>query len=66
MLRLNRDQRAVVVEKLPDVANIDVGVLVFGQFVDERQVSIWLATAGLAIWAGLAAVTLFIAGGNRD
>jgi hypothetical protein len=37
MLRLKRTQRAIAVEKLPDVANIGLGVLVFGQFVDERQ-----------------------------
>jgi hypothetical protein len=48
MLRLKRRQRAIAVEKLPDVANIILGVMVFGQFVDERPVSIWLVAAGLS------------------
>ena len=65
MLRLKPRQRAVAVEKLPDVANIIFGVLVFGQFVDERPVSIWLVGAGLAIWLILAWLTLFLAGGNH-
>jgi hypothetical protein len=66
MLRLKPRQRAVAVEKLPDVANIVLGVLVFGQFVDERPVSIWLVAAGLAIWLIVAGATLLLAGGNHD
>jgi hypothetical protein len=54
----------VAVEKLPDLANVIFGVLVIGQFVGEQPVSIWLAMAGLGIWAGLAGVTWFIAGGD--
>ena len=43
MLRLRSRQRAVMVEKLPDVANLGVGALVFGQFVGEQPFSPWLA-----------------------
>jgi len=64
MLRLKPRQRAIAVEKLPDVANVAAGLLVFGQFVGEQPVSIWLAAAGLGIWAGFAGLTLFIAGGE--
>lgn len=65
MLRLKAKQRAVAVEKLPDLANVILGVLVFGQFVDERPVSIWLVSAGIAIWLILAGATLFLAGGDH-
>ena len=56
----------MAVEKLPDLANVIAGVLVFGQFVDDEPVSIWLVAAGLAIWLILAWATLFLAGGNHD
>jgi hypothetical protein len=32
MIRLKARQREVVVEKLPDLANVTAGALVFGQF----------------------------------
>lgn len=62
MLRLTPKQRAVTVEKLPDLANIATGFLVFGQFVGEEPTSVWLVTAGIAIWVIIAGVTLLIAG----
>lgn len=65
MLRLNRPQRAVLTEKLPDVANLGVGALLFGQFVGDRPFSALLAVAGFAIWIGLMAITLTIARGDR-
>jgi hypothetical protein len=64
MLRLKPRQRAVAVEKLPDLANVILGVLVIGQFVDDAPVSIWLVGAGFAAWVALAGLTLFIAGGE--
>ena len=64
MLRLKPSQRTVIVEKLPDLANVIAGVLVVGQFVGEEPTSVWLVIAGAAIWAGLAGVTLIIAGGQ--
>jgi len=54
----------VIVEKLPDLANLFVGVLVLGQFVGEEAVSVWLMVMGGAVWAVLAAVTLLVAGGE--
>ena len=62
MLRLKPKQRAVIVEKLPDLANIIAGVFVVGQFVGSEPASVWLVTAGVAVWTGLAGVTLLIAG----
>lgn len=64
MLRLKPRQRAVMVEKLPDLANLVAGVVVLGQFVGEEPASAWRVVAGGAAWAVLASVTLLIAGGE--
>jgi hypothetical protein len=64
MLRLTPKQRAVTVEKLPDLANIAAGFFVFGQFVGEEPTSVWLVTAGITICVTIAGVTLLIAGGE--
>ena len=37
MLKLKTEQREVLVEKLPDMANLVVGALFLGQFLGERQ-----------------------------
>jgi hypothetical protein len=65
MLRLKTRQREIIVEKLPDLANIVAGVFVIGQFVGDEPASIWLIGAGLAMWISLAVLTLVIAGGNH-
>ena len=64
MLRLKPRQRAVMVDKLPDLANLVAGVLVLGQFVGEEPTSIWRVVVGFAAWTVLAGVTLLIAGGE--
>lgn len=65
MLRFKPRQRAVIVEKLPDLANIIAGVFVIGQFVGDEPASLWLIAAGLAMWISLAVLTLVVAGGNH-
>ena len=50
MLRLKARQLSVLVEKVPDVANLGVGALVFGQFVGGQRFSVRIAVAGLVIW----------------
>lgn len=62
MLRLKQRQRAVIVEKLPDLANIVAGVFVVGQFVSDEPASLWLLIVGAGLWVALAIVTLLIAG----
>lgn len=62
MLRLIRAQRAVLLEKVPDVANLAVGALVFGQFLGEEPYSLRLALFGVASWTALMALTFVIAG----
>ena len=62
MLRLKPRQRAITVEKLPDLANIAAGVFIFGQFVGDEPTSVWLVIAGLALWTARAAIALLLAG----
>jgi hypothetical protein len=64
MLRLKPRQRAITVEKLPDLANIAAGFFVFGQFVGDEPTSFWLVVAGLGIGVTIAGITLLIAGGE--
>lgn len=66
MLRLKPRQRAVIVEKLPDLANLFIGVLVLGQFVGEQPFSVTRVVVGTAVWAVFAGLTMLIAGGNHD
>ena len=55
MLKLNRFQRAVLIDKLPDAANVGLGALLFGQFLGQREFSIVQAALGIAIWLFLLA-----------
>ncbi len=60
MLHLNERQRAVLIEALPDTANVTAGGLLFGQFVSDRPFSVLLALVGLASWAALLVLSLFL------
>jgi hypothetical protein len=62
MLLLSRSRRAVLVDKISDVANLQVGALLFGQFLSERPFSLSLALVGIAIWFGLISCVLALAG----
>jgi hypothetical protein len=53
MVELTNRQRALLADKLPDVANMAAGALVFGQFLGDRAFSRPLAAGGLALWAFL-------------
>jgi hypothetical protein len=47
---LNRQQRRVFIEKVPDVANVAVGALFFGQFLGDRPFSFLAALSGIVVW----------------
>ena len=66
MLELNHKQRAVLADKLPDVANIAAAALVFGQFLGERAFSWWLALCGLALWGALVSCAIALTGGKES
>lgn len=60
MIRLSHEQRRMLVDKLPDTANLGLGALVFGQFLQDRPFSRWLAAAGVFVWVTLIAWALFV------
>jgi hypothetical protein len=62
MLKLTTSQRAVLVEKLPDVANVAAGAMVFGQLLAGQDFSIMAALAGAGIWLFVMGVSLALAG----
>ena len=66
MLELKKSQRAMLVDKLPDVANVAVGALFFGQFFGERAFSPLLALLGLGLWGLLIGWAVLLAGGNES
>jgi len=65
MLRLNRRQREVLIEKMPDVANLVVASTFLGQMRTDRPFSIRLAIAGILTGKFLWALTLLLAEGKR-
>jgi hypothetical protein len=62
MLRLKPQQRQMLVDKLPDVANLAVGALFLGQFLSDRPFSSVLAVFGVALWTALLGFALWVAG----
>jgi len=65
MLRLNLRQREVLIEKMPDVANLIAASTFLGQLLTDRPFSIGLAIAGIVTWTLLWALTLFLAEAKR-
>ena len=61
MLRLRRQQRRVLIDGLPELANFAVGSLFFGQFLSERPFSLALAAGSMAVWVALVGLTFFFA-----
>ena len=66
MLRLKPRQRAVLVAMLPELANLAVAGLIFGQVLSDRPFSWPLVLVGMAIWLGLVTVTIVLAGVNKS
>ena len=50
MLRLKPGQRRVLIDRVPELANVIVGSLFFGQFLTEREFSYALALTSVALW----------------
>jgi hypothetical protein len=64
LLRLRHGQRAMLVDKLPDLANLSVGALVFGQLFGAAFSPV-VALAGIAIWAVFIGWAWILAGGEE-
>ena len=60
MVELSEEQRRVVVDKLPDMANVAAGAMVFGQFIGDQPFSITVAAAGVAAWIALGGIVFLL------
>lgn len=60
MVGLTKEQRRTRIDKLPDTANLALGAMAFGQFLQDRPFSRGLAAAGLGVWLGLLGWALFL------
>ena len=65
MVGLNREQRRTLADKLPDMANVAVGALVFGQFLSDRPFSPIAAIDGGVLWI-LVIATVVMLGRRRE
>ena len=62
---LKRRQREVIVDKLPDLANLIAGALLFGQFISGDPFSLGVALLRALLWAALSVFTIWLAGADR-
>jgi hypothetical protein len=60
MLELTSRQRAALIDKLPDLANLAIGALFFGQFLGDRPFSARVALLGVASWIVLIGLALIL------
>jgi hypothetical protein len=58
MLRLKTRERELLADKLPDLANLAAGALVFGQFL-ATDFSVVVAVGGVVVWGALIAWALY-------
>ena len=65
MLRWKREQRAVLVTMLPDLANLGVAGLVFGQVISDRPFSWSLTILGVGLWFTCVSIAVWLAGANE-
>ena len=65
MVGLTTEQRRMLMDKLPDAANLALGALVFGQFLGDRPFSVGVAVLGMATWAAFLGGA-FVLGGGTD
>jgi hypothetical protein len=65
MVGLTQEQRDTLRDKLADAANLALGALLFGQFLDDRPFSPLLAGARIFSWVVLLGWSLVLGGGRR-
>ena len=56
----------MLVDKVPDVANLAIGALSFGQFLGDRPFSFTRALYGVGMWVILMAWTIVLASERDD
>ena len=66
MLRLRWEQRKLLADHVPELANFAAGSLTFGQFLSDRPYSPGVAGLGFAIYAVLMGLALRLAKEERN
>ena len=61
MVGLSERQRTMLIEKVPDFANLIAASTFFGQFLADRPFSTLLALVGFSAWALLMGFAFYIA-----
>jgi hypothetical protein len=64
MLRLSERQRDVLIDNLPDTANLALGGMLFAQFVGGQMFSTLVALAGAVVWMVLMGSSIMLAKGG--
>ena len=65
MTQSNQRQRAILADKIPDLANFGAGLFLFGQFVGDKPVSTLLFASGVAAWIVLLGASLWFPGEHK-
>jgi hypothetical protein len=65
MLESNKTQRGVLIDKIPALANLGAGAMIFGQFLNQRPFSWLVAVSGIALWIFLTGCAIAIARGEQ-
>ena len=61
MVGLNKTQRQILIDKVPALANLAAGAMIFGQFLNPRPFSWVVAASGIALWVFLTVCAMAIA-----
>jgi hypothetical protein len=66
MLRLNKTQRGILIDKVPALANVAAGAMLFGQFLSQRSFSLFVAVGGIVLWFFLTGCAMALAKGKHQ
>lgn len=66
MLHLNDRQRAALIDKVGDAANVAAGGMLFGQAIGGQLFSVGFALAGVGAWLALMALSMLLAKKKED
>lgn len=65
MLRLNLDQRKMLVDKIGDIANLITAAVVIGFLIGEQRTSALLVIAAVALWVTAMLMAVLAMGGTQ-
>lgn len=64
-LRLSKRRRELLIDKLPDAANVALGALVFGQFLGKGPYSLLHIAVGIVLWVTSMAAAWLVSEGRN-